>query len=155
MTEPVLQARALARSFKEGSTVLQVLNGADLVVGAGERIAIVGASGSGKTTMLQVLGGLDKPDAGSVQVGGRDIHALPERERCELGSSTSSIICCRNFRRWKTWPCRCWCGGFQHARQPSVRRACSRGWASAGDCVIVHTSFRVGSGSALRWHVRW
>ena len=73
MTEPVLQARALARSFKEGSTVLQVLDGAELVVGAGERIAIVGASGSGKTTMLQVLGGLDKPDAGSVQVAGRDI----------------------------------------------------------------------------------
>jgi lipoprotein-releasing system ATP-binding protein len=92
MTEPVLQARALARSFKEGSTVLQVLNGAELVVGSGERIAIVGASGSGKTTLLQVLGGLDKPDTGSVQVAGRDIHALPERERCELRNRSLGFV---------------------------------------------------------------
>lgn len=92
MTEPVLQARALARSFQEGGTVLQVLNGAELTVAAGERIAIIGASGSGKTTMLQVLGGLDAPDAGSVTVAGRDIHAMPERERCELRNRSLGFI---------------------------------------------------------------
>ncbi|MEO8316645.1 MAG: lipoprotein-releasing ABC transporter ATP-binding protein LolD [Pseudomonadota bacterium] len=92
MTEAVLQARALARSFQEGGTVLQVLNGADLTVAPGERIAIIGASGSGKTTMLQVLGGLDKPDSGSVSVAGRDIHALQERERCELRNRSLGFI---------------------------------------------------------------
>lgn len=80
----VLEARGLTRGFREGSGLLQVLTGVDLAIGRGERIAIVGASGSGKTTLLQLLGGLDRPDAGSVHVAGQDIHALPERARCEL-----------------------------------------------------------------------
>jgi lipoprotein-releasing system ATP-binding protein len=80
----VLEARAVSRSFREGGGVLTVLDGADLTVNVGERIAIVGASGSGKTTLLQVLGGLDRPDAGSVHIAGEDIHALAERPRCEL-----------------------------------------------------------------------
>ncbi len=92
MTELVLQASALVRSFHEGNTELRVLDGAGLSVAAGERIAIVGASGSGKTTLLQVLGGLDMPDAGSVQVAGRDIHALPERERCELRNRSLGFV---------------------------------------------------------------
>jgi lipoprotein-releasing system ATP-binding protein len=92
MTEPVLMAKALTRSFREGDTVLRVLGGADLIVGAGERIAIVGASGSGKTTMLQVLGGLDAPDSGSVHVAGRDIHAMRESERCELRNRSLGFV---------------------------------------------------------------
>jgi lipoprotein-releasing system ATP-binding protein len=92
MTEQVLRATALTRSFTEGNTVLNVLSGAELAVASGERIAIVGASGSGKTTMLQVLGGLDAPDSGSVQVAGRDIHAMPERERCELRNRSLGFI---------------------------------------------------------------
>jgi lipoprotein-releasing system ATP-binding protein len=84
MTDVVLAARGVTRSFREGGGALVVLSEAQLSVGAGERVAIVGASGSGKTTLLQVLGGLDRPDAGTVEVAGRDIHALPERERCEL-----------------------------------------------------------------------
>jgi lipoprotein-releasing system ATP-binding protein len=92
MTEQVLKATALTRSFTEGNTVLNVLSGAELAVASGERIAIVGASGSGKTTMLQVLGGLDAPDSGSVQVAGRDIHAMPERERCELRNRSLGFI---------------------------------------------------------------
>ena len=72
----VLSARGVCRSFREGATTLQVLNGVELVVARGERLAIIGASGSGKTTLLQILGGLDQPNAGVIEVGGRDIHAL-------------------------------------------------------------------------------
>jgi lipoprotein-releasing system ATP-binding protein len=84
MTDPVLAARGVTRRFSEGGGALTVLAGVDLAVAPRERLAIVGASGSGKTTLLQVLGGLDRPDAGTVEVRGRDIHAVSERERCEL-----------------------------------------------------------------------
>jgi lipoprotein-releasing system ATP-binding protein len=92
MTEPVLRARDIVRSFREGTGALCVLNGVELAVSAGERIAIVGASGSGKTTLLQVLGGLDLPDAGSVEVAGRDIHALAEQQRCELRNRSLGFV---------------------------------------------------------------
>jgi lipoprotein-releasing system ATP-binding protein len=81
---PVLRARGVVRRFEEGATTLEVLRGLDLDVRAGERLAIIGASGSGKTTLLQILGGLDRPDAGRVEVDGRDIHALGEQERGAL-----------------------------------------------------------------------
>jgi lipoprotein-releasing system ATP-binding protein len=92
MTEPVLAARGVTRSFREGGGELIVLAGVDLVVGRGERLAIVGASGSGKTTLLQVLGGLDRPDSGTVEVAGRDIHGLGERDRCELRNRQLGFI---------------------------------------------------------------
>jgi lipoprotein-releasing system ATP-binding protein len=92
MTEPVLAARGVTRSFREGGGALTVLAGVDLVVAAGERIAIVGVSGSGKTTLLQVLGGLDRPDSGAVEVAGRDIHGLGERDRCELRNRQLGFI---------------------------------------------------------------
>ena len=92
MTEPVLRARDIVRSFREGTGALRVLSGVELAVAAGERIAIVGASGSGKTTLLQVLGGLDLPDAGSVEVAGRNIHALAEQERCELRNRSLGFV---------------------------------------------------------------
>jgi lipoprotein-releasing system ATP-binding protein len=88
----VLEASGIARSFSEGSGRLAVLSGLDFSVAAGERIAIVGASGSGKTTLLQVLGGLDAPDEGSVRVDGQDIHALGERERCDLRNRTLGFV---------------------------------------------------------------
>jgi lipoprotein-releasing system ATP-binding protein len=92
MGAPVLRAHGLARGFREGGGLLQVLADLDLEVAVGERVAIVGASGSGKTTLLQLLGGLDRPDAGSVQVAGQDIHALSERARCELRNRQLGFI---------------------------------------------------------------
>ena len=81
MTDIVLEARDIAKSFRQGPVTLSVLSGASLAIAAGERLAIVGASRSGKTTLLQILGGLDPPSAGRVLVDGRDIHALSEAER--------------------------------------------------------------------------
>lgn len=92
MTEAVLSARGVQRGFREGSARLEVLTDVELTVSRGERLAIIGVSGSGKTTLLQILGGLDRPDAGSVEVDGRDIHALSERERGALRNRTIGFI---------------------------------------------------------------
>ncbi len=92
MTDLVLEATGISRSFRQGPIDLEVLRGVNFQVRAGERIAIIGASGSGKTTLLQILGGLDKPSAGSVSVAGRDIHALDERARGELRNYSLGFI---------------------------------------------------------------
>ena len=88
----VLSARGVARRFHQGSTTLEVLRGLDLEVRAGERLGIIGASGSGKTTLLQILGGLDRPDAGRVEIDGRDLHALSETERGALRNRTIGFV---------------------------------------------------------------
>jgi lipoprotein-releasing system ATP-binding protein len=92
MTELVLAARGVRRSFREGSATLEVLSAVELEVRRGERLAIIGASGSGKTTLLQILGGLDQPDAGQVFVDGSDIHALGERERGTLRNRSIGFV---------------------------------------------------------------
>ncbi|HMI37256.1 MAG TPA: lipoprotein-releasing ABC transporter ATP-binding protein LolD [Steroidobacteraceae bacterium] len=89
---PVLCAHAVERRFQEGSTTLEVLRGLNLEVRAGERLGIIGVSGSGKTTLLQILGGLDRPDAGRVEIDGRDLHALTEQERSTLRNHTMGFV---------------------------------------------------------------
>jgi lipoprotein-releasing system ATP-binding protein len=89
---PVLSARAVCRSFREGSSTLDVLVRVQLQVARGERLAIIGASGSGKTTLLQILGGLDRPDSGVVEIAGRDIHALSELERSTLRNRSIGFV---------------------------------------------------------------
>lgn len=88
----VLEAQGLVREFREGGAVLRVLDGLSLTVGTGECLAIVGASGSGKTTLLQILGGLDRPTAGSVRIAGQDIHALDEEARGVLRNRTLGFV---------------------------------------------------------------
>ena len=88
----VLEARDVQKSFTQGPVTLEVLQGVMLAVGAGERIAIVGASGSGKTTLLQILGGLDRPTTGHVFVGGQDIHELSEGARGMLRNRALGFV---------------------------------------------------------------
>ncbi len=92
MTEAVLEARQVQKSFQQGPVTLDVLRGINVAINAAERLAIVGASGSGKTTLLQILGGLDKPSNGQVLVDGRDIHSLSERERGELRNRALGFV---------------------------------------------------------------
>jgi len=81
MAEPLLEARELVKSYRLPHKTVTVLTGASLTVAAGERVAVVGRSGIGKSTLLHVLGALDRPEAGEVRIGGRNIYALRERQR--------------------------------------------------------------------------
>ncbi|MGH8208255.1 MAG: lipoprotein-releasing ABC transporter ATP-binding protein LolD [Steroidobacteraceae bacterium] len=92
MTEPILEARGVHKSFRQGPVTLEVLQGIAMSVAMGERIAIVGASGSGKTTLLQILGGLDRPTAGQVLVDGKDIHQQSEQERGALRNRALGFV---------------------------------------------------------------
>jgi lipoprotein-releasing system ATP-binding protein len=92
MTIPVLEARAVQKSFRQGPVTLEVLQGVMLSVAPGERLAIVGASGSGKTTLLQILGGLDRPTTGQVMVDGQDIHTLSEDARGMLRNRAIGFV---------------------------------------------------------------
>ena len=63
---------------------LEVLKGVDLTVEKGEIVSIIGKSGAGKTTLLQIIGTLDKPDAGNVVIDGVDVFALKEKELADF-----------------------------------------------------------------------
>jgi lipoprotein-releasing system ATP-binding protein len=89
---PALVCRGITRHFREGDARIEVLRGVDLVIGRGERIAIVGASGAGKSTLLQILGGLDRPTAGTVHVLGEDINALDDVARGRLRNRAIGFV---------------------------------------------------------------
>ncbi|MEI8241719.1 MAG: ABC transporter ATP-binding protein [bacterium] len=82
--EALLTATDLHKSYILPHKTVSVLKGASFTVGAGERVAIVGRSGTGKSTLLHLLGGLDRPQAGEVRIGGASLYALTPRERSVL-----------------------------------------------------------------------
>jgi lipoprotein-releasing system ATP-binding protein len=73
-----LEARAVDKSYTVGHSHLHVLRALDFTVEKGEMVAIVGASGVGKSTLLHVLGGLDAMDAGSVRIGDQDLRGMKD-----------------------------------------------------------------------------
>src|SRR5205809_5553827 len=75
---PFLEARGLSKTYRDAEIPVQVFGNLDLVVERGEMLAIVGPSGIGKSTLLHLLGGLDRPDSGTIVVDGRDV-IMPKR----------------------------------------------------------------------------
>jgi lipoprotein-releasing system ATP-binding protein len=88
----LIEGRKLSKSYRSDGRGVEVLRDLDLSVEKGEMLAIVGASGVGKSTLMHLLGTLDVPDAGTVLLEGRDLFALPEPERMRIRNQTIGFI---------------------------------------------------------------
>ncbi|HRD05531.1 MAG TPA: ATP-binding cassette domain-containing protein, partial [Verrucomicrobiota bacterium] len=84
MNEPLLRARGLHKTYTLGRRSLEVLRGVDLELRRGEFLALQGASGAGKSTLLHLLGGLDTPTRGEIELAGRNLAALRPRDLARL-----------------------------------------------------------------------
>ena len=88
----VLSATGVAKTYQEGNLRTDVLRDVELSVRRGETVAIIGASGTGKSTLLHILGGLDAPSAGEVSVDGKAMSRLSDRARGELRNRALGFV---------------------------------------------------------------
>jgi lipoprotein-releasing system ATP-binding protein len=85
-------AEGLCKTYRDGATSIEVLRGVDLIIEAGEFVAIVGPSGCGKSTLLHLLGGLDRPDGGRIDVGGQDLSRLDGKGLASFRNRTLGFV---------------------------------------------------------------
>ncbi len=90
--ECVLQCVGLTKTFDQGGLDVSVLRGLDLSVERGEQVAIIGTSGAGKSTFLHLLGGLDTPTAGRVDLAGQDLSQLSDADRGRLRNQALGFV---------------------------------------------------------------
>jgi lipoprotein-releasing system ATP-binding protein len=87
-----LEARGLAKVYRNAEVPVQVFEALDLDVERGEMLAIIGPSGIGKSTLLHLLGGLDRPDAGTIRIDGRDMTALSNDEMARYRNRSVGFV---------------------------------------------------------------
>lgn len=92
MSEAVISVRNLSKHYKNGDTTLTVLDRLDLTLHQGESAVIMGRSGSGKSTFLHILGGLDRADSGTLEVFGIPVHALKDAELTRYRRETIGFV---------------------------------------------------------------
>jgi lipoprotein-releasing system ATP-binding protein len=88
----VIEVQGLCKSFVSGSRRVDVLSHVDLEIAMGERVAVVGASGAGKTSLMHILGGLDQPSSGDVRYDGQDIFRLRGAELDAFRNRTLGFV---------------------------------------------------------------
>jgi putative ABC transport system ATP-binding protein len=92
VTEPILSARGVVKTYRTGSHEVRALRGVDLDIRAGELVMVMGPSGNGKTTLLNCLSGLDDIDAGTVTVDGEDLFAMSDANRTRQRAQRMGFI---------------------------------------------------------------
>jgi putative ABC transport system ATP-binding protein len=92
MTEPIITLRDLVKEYRGQAGVVTALKGIDLQVSSGEFAAVLGRSGAGKTTLVNMISGIDRPTAGKLHVAGTAVHALGESERARWRGRTVGVV---------------------------------------------------------------
>lgn len=90
--KPLIDMRNVVKTYARGGETLRVLDGLDLAIKPGEFVAMMGPSGSGKTTILNMMGGLDRPETGTIEFDGYDINALSESERARWRAANVGFV---------------------------------------------------------------
>ncbi|MBQ2100973.1 MAG: ABC transporter ATP-binding protein [Lachnospiraceae bacterium] len=98
MAENMIQADGLVKIYKTKQTEVLALQGLDLTVEEGELTALIGNSGSGKSTFLNMIGGLDRPSAGSLLVGGKNLFTMTEKDLVVYKRDTVGFVWQNNGR---------------------------------------------------------
>jgi putative ABC transport system ATP-binding protein len=90
--QPVIETQNLTKTYVMGATEVLALRGVDMRINAGEFVALMGSSGSGKSTMMHLLGCLDTPTAGRYLLEGRDVGALSAQERARVRNQRIGFV---------------------------------------------------------------
>ena len=98
MNRPMIECDNLVKIYKTKDTEVLALQGLDIRIDEGELMAIIGNSGSGKSTFLNMIGGLDRPSAGRLIVDGKDLFKLNEKELVDYKRSTVGFVWQNNAR---------------------------------------------------------
>lgn len=103
MAEPIIQCENLVKIYKTKDIEVLALQGLEITIEKGELMAIIGNSGSGKSTFLNMIGGLDRPSAGRLIVDGKDLFKLTDRQLVEYKRETVGFVWQNNARNLLPW----------------------------------------------------
>ncbi len=92
MAKCIIELKSLKKSFGKEGARIDVLKGIDLEIGAGDMVAVLGASGAGKSTMMHIMGGLEKPTSGSVIYNGQDIYSIGKNSISKLRNEEIGFV---------------------------------------------------------------
>ncbi|MBN1659617.1 MAG: ABC transporter ATP-binding protein [Anaerolineae bacterium] len=91
-SDAIIRAQGIKKTYNTGKVMVEALRGVDLEVQRGEMVAVMGPSGSGKTTLLNTLSGLDEIDSGVIEIDGRDLAAMSDKERTTYRAANMGFV---------------------------------------------------------------
>lgn len=98
--EPIIRARDVRRHYRMGGVTVPAVDGVTLEVARGDHVAIIGPSGCGKSTLLNLLGAVDRPTSGTIEVDGRDVVGMTERDATRFRLRSVGLV----FQRFHLVP---------------------------------------------------